>query len=181
MSTERGERVNLHGILEGLGGDVMARVRFGDAAGEIFDVENPVPKAIAWFEQLFSAMHEAGGEEAAKQGRAMLHILTVALAIGVNVSADLRQRASAGGGGRKTAEILKERAWVGWQAEALRVAGDFVATNPKYSQDALASHIQYICDPQVGHAQIKSVISKWQKDGSILRSRKGRCTPIPTK
>ena len=162
----------LHRILEGLGGDVMARVRFGDEGGVIFDVEDPVSKALAWFEELFSAMQEAGGEEAAKQGWAMLHILTVALASGVNVSADLRQRTSAAGGGKKTAEILKERARMAWQAEALRVAKVFVASNPKYSQDELASHIEHMCDPPVGHAQIISVISKWQKDGDILRSRK---------
>jgi hypothetical protein len=121
-------------------------------------------------------MHDAGGEEEAKQGWAMLHILTIALAGGVHVSEDLRRRASAAGGGKKTAEILKERARVGWQAEALRVARDFVASNPKYSQDELASHIEHMCDPPVGHTQIKRVISKWQKDGEIPRSRKNRCT-----
>jgi hypothetical protein len=47
MSSRRGDRENLHRILEGLGGDLMARVHFGDEGREIFDVENPVAKALA--------------------------------------------------------------------------------------------------------------------------------------
>ena len=168
--TGRSPRDNLHRILWDMGGDVMARVRFGDARGEIFDVENPVSKALAWFEQLFSAMHDASGEEAAKQGWAMLHILTVALAGSVNVDSDIRRRdanrpnAAKGGAARRK---------IPWRDASLPIAKAHVADHAKYSKSGLASHIgKQKIQALPGARAVTNQIGKWIEKGDIPSSIK---------
>jgi hypothetical protein len=168
--TDRNTRENLQRILGGLGGDTMARVRFGDAEGEIFDVENPVSKALGWFEQLFTAMHDAGGKEAAKQGWAMLHILTVALAGSVNMDADIRRRdanrPNAAKGGATPRRIP-------WRDAALPLAKAYVADHPKYRKSELHRHIRAkkIDNLPVERA-VTNQIQKWIERGDLIPSRK---------
>src|ERR1700722_19639918 len=124
--TGRSDRENLHRILLGLG---AIDEKFSYEEVGIIDVQMPITKALAWFEQLFSAMHNAGGEEAAKQGWAMLHILTVALATSVNVDADVRRRdanrPNAAKGGATPRKIP-------WRDAALPLAKAYVTDHPRY-------------------------------------------------
>ena len=64
-----------------------------------------------------------------------------------------------------------------WTDKALPVAKKYVALNPDYSQDDLASHIEHMLDPPVGHGQIKNVISGWQKEGSLTKKQVKRPSP----
>jgi hypothetical protein len=59
-----------------------------------------------------------------------------------------------------------------WADGGLAIAKKYVASHPKYSQDALASHIEHMLDPPVTHGRIKNVIREWQRDGKI--SKKAR-------
>lgn len=96
--TGRSDRENLHRILLGLGA-IDEKFSFEEVG--IIDVQMPITKALAWFEELFGAMHDAGGEEAAKQGWAMLYILTISLAGGVNATADDRYKEPRRRGGKQ--------------------------------------------------------------------------------
>jgi hypothetical protein len=106
--------------------------------------------------------------QSVSQGQAAGY-LTVAFAQSV------KQNRRSANGGTKSGEKLQAKA-LEWTSEALPLAKKYVAENPKYSQDKLATEIKHQLDDLVpGHGQIKNVISAWQKSGAITKpERKNR-------
>jgi len=81
-----------------------------------------------------------------------------------------RHRARSSAGGKGSGESSRKRQAERWSGKALSLAIEYVASNPKYSQDDLASHIKFMLDDLAPtHGQIKAVISVWQKSALIPR------------
>jgi hypothetical protein len=80
----------------------------------------------------------------------------------------MSHRARSVAGGKRNGEARRKEQAKKWSDDGLSIAKRFVAQNPRYSRDTLATEIKFkLDDIAPTHGQIKNVISGWQKSGSI--------------
>jgi hypothetical protein len=80
----------------------------------------------------------------------------------------LQHRARSSNGGKTNSIGRRNKQAEQWGDKGLSIAKKYVATNPGYSQDSLATEIKFKLDDMAAtHGQIKNVISTWQRDKLI--------------
>jgi hypothetical protein len=80
----------------------------------------------------------------------------------------LQHRARSSNGGKTNSIGRRNKQAEQWGDKGLSIAKKYVATNPGYSQDDLATEIKFKLDDMAPtHGQIKNVISTWQRDKLI--------------
>ena len=137
-----------------------------------------------YLDRYFIARHAADNAELADDGYYCVDSLIFsAWAAGCCLNDIMAKKVKArldGQAGGKKAGAKAQAAAKKWTDEALLVAKEYAALNPDYSQDAVASHIEYMLDPLVTHGQIKNVISEWQNSGDLSKKIKKKQVKLPS-
>jgi hypothetical protein len=172
-------RDRAHKALEELINHIGYIVDYRGEDGKTHKITEPLRTTFDLLEQFFIAPQTEIDPEKARLGYFLLMALGQFFILGTYAKADVyhreKHRAPAAAGGIKNGARLKANAEK-WRAEALPIARRYAAAYPSYSQDDLASHIEHMLDPPVQHAQIKSVISSWQKGGSLPKRQVKRAS-----